>query len=124
MLPVLIEVDNEMLLLVVVYRRPGPFGTFVNGITHEINRLQQETCIHGDDIRTIVIGDFNCDQMLDQHVASFTPFSSNFNFHQRSKFSTHIKGGILDLVYDNKKATDVDWMFSPFSDHFILLIDL
>ena len=80
--------------------------------------------MHGDEIRTLVVGDFNCDQMLDQHVTLFASFSSRFDFHQRSKYSTHIKGGILDLVFDSKKTTDVEWMFTPFSDHFILLIDL
>ena len=124
MLPVLLKVDNEMLFLVVVYRRPGPIGNFVSSITQEIGRLLQENPICGDEVRSIIIGDFNYDQLLDQHAVSLSSFSSHFNFHQRSKYSTHIKGGILDLVFDNKKTTDVEWMFSPFSDHFILLVDL
>ena len=62
--------------------------------------------------------------MLPGHVESLFPFSTHFNPFQRSNYSTHIKGGILDLVFDDKRDNDVQWMFSPFSDHFVLLIDL
>ena len=62
--------------------------------------------------------------MLPGHVESLFPFSTHFNLFQRSNYSTHIKGGILDLVFDDKRDNDVQWMFSPFSDHFVLLIDL
>ena len=105
-----------------MYRRPGPIGTFVTSIIQTIDQLLRDNPINGE-YRTMVIGDFNWDQMLPQHVESFIPFSSRFNFHQRSNYSTHIKGGILDLVFDDKRDTDVEWMFSPYSDHFILLID-
>ena len=121
-LPVLLKVDNEIIFLVLVYRRPGPIGTFVTSIIQTIDQLLRDNPINGE-YRTMVIGDFNWDQMLPQHVESFIPFSSRFNFHQRSNYSTHIKGGILDLVFDDKRDTDVEWMFSPYSDHFILLID-
>ena len=106
-----------------MYRRPGPIDTFVRNITETMEQLLRENPIQGE-YRTMVIGDFNWDQMLPQHVSSFIPFSSHFRFHQRSNYSTHIKGGILDLVFDDKCDTDVQWMFSPYSDHFILLIDL
>ena len=62
--------------------------------------------------------------ILPQHVPSLLPFSTYFNLHQRSNYSTHIKGGILDLVFDDKRDSDVEWMFSPYSDHFILLVEL
>ena len=122
-LPVLLKVKNEVIFLVVVYRRPGPIGTFVMNIIEALDQLLRENPIHVE-YRTIVIGDFNLDQMLPLHVASLVPFSSHFNLYQRSNYSTHIKGGILDLVFDNRCNTDVQWMFSPYSDHFILLIDL
>ena len=122
-LPALLKVDNEIIFLVLVYRRPGPIDTFVRNITETMEQLLRENPIQGE-YRTMVIGDFNWDQMLPQHVSSFIPFSSHFRLHQRSNYSTHIKGGILDLVFDDGCDTDVQWMFSLYSDHFILLIDL
>ena len=122
-LPVLLEIDKEIIFLVLVYRPPGPIGNFVTVLIQVIDQLLSEYPIHAP-YRTIVLGDFNWDQMLPQHVSTFAPFSSHFNLHQRSNYSTHIKGGILDLVFDDKVDTDVEWMFTPYSDHFILLIDL
>ena len=122
-LPVLLQIDNEVIFLVLVYRRPGPIGAFVNNITQVISQILRENPI-SEIIRTMVIGDFNWDLMLPEHVTTLIPFSSHFNLYQRSNYSTHIKGGILDLVFDDKRDSDVQWMFSPFSDHFVLLIDL
>ena len=117
------QIGNEVIFLVLVYRRPGPIGAFVNNITQVIAQILRENPISGI-YRTMVIGDFNWDQMLPEHVTTLIPFSVHFNLYQRSSFSTHIKGGILDLVFDDKKDDDVQWMFSPFSDHFVLLIEL
>ena len=111
------------MLLVLLYRPPGPIGNFVTNLIEVLDRLVTENPI-GSEYRTMVIGDFNGDQMLSQHVSSLLPFSSYFNLHQRSNYSTHIKGGILDLVFDDKRDSDVEWMFSPYSDHFILLVEL
>ena len=123
MLPVLLQIDNEIIFLVLVYRRPGPIGNFVDNITQTMDQILRENPI-SEEFRTMVIGDFNWDQMLPEHVATLIPFSSRFNLNQRSNYSTHIQGGILDLVFDDKRDNDVQWMFSPFSDHFVLLIDL
>ena len=122
-LPVLLQIDVEIIFLVLVYRPPGPIGTFVTNIIHTMDQIMSENPIT-EEYRTMVIGDFNWDQMLPGHVESLFPFSTHFNLFQRSNYSTHIKGGILDLVFDDKRDNDVQWMFSPFSDHFVLLIDL
>ena len=74
--------------------------------------------------RTLVIGDFNLDQMLIENVEMFNPLFQQFNFHQRSRYSTHIHGGILDLVFDDNKSESVEWIPSPYSDHFVLLIQI
>ena len=120
-LPVLLEINKEIIFLVVVYRRPGPIGNFVENLMEVLDHFIAE--LDGG-YRTIIMGDFNWDQMLPQHVSTLVPFRSHFSLHQRSNYSTHIKGGILDLVFDDKRASDVDWMFSPYSDHFILLVEL
>ena len=122
-LPALFEINQEMVLLVLLYRPPGPIGNFVRNLIAVLDRLVTENPI-GSEYRTLVIGDFNWDQMLPQHVSSLLPFSTYFNLHQRSNYSTHIQGGILDLVFDDKCDSDVEWMFSPYSDHFILLVEL
>ena len=122
-LATLMEIDGEIVFLVLLYRPPGPIGTFVNDLIESIDMLKRNINIDGD-YRTLILGDFNWDQMLPEHVASFSPLCNNYSSHQRSNYSTHIRGGILDLVFDDKKETDVDWMFSPFSDHLNLLIEL
>ena len=37
-------------------------------------------------------------------------------FFQRSQFSTHLLGGILELVFDDKKSDPVEWVPSPYND--------
>ena len=69
--------------------------------------------------RTIVLGDFNIDQLLEENVAAFIPIISRFHFQQWSRYSTYINGGILDLVLDDTKTDLFNWMPSPYSDHFV-----
>ena len=45
---------------------------------------------------------------------------TRYAFTQRN-YSTHIYGGILDLVSHNRKQTPVKWLSSPYSDQFVLL---
>ena len=117
MLPVLVEIEQEHVLVVVVYRAPGPLGTFIDDLIEELNDLPTG-------YRTLVVGDFNLDQMLIENEEKFNPIITEFNFHQRSHYSTHIYGGILDLVFDNKNSNCVEWIPSPYSDHVILLIQI
>ena len=118
MLPVLVEIENECVLVVVVYRAPDPLGTFITDFITQLKILPIRQ--H----RTLVVGDFNLDQMLPENKEKFNPIITEFKFHQRSQYSTHILGGILDLVFDNKKSESVEWIPSPYSDHFVLLIQI
>ena len=74
--------------------------------------------------RTILLGDFNVDQRLEDNRKHFEELMKGFNFFQRSGYSTHIHGGILDLIFDNKSSNPSTWLPSPFSDHFIIFFDL
>lgn len=75
--------------------------------------------------RLLILGDFNLDQKDPQHRNSFDSFMLRFDVIQRSTWSTHRYGGILDLIFDsNKSKLPVDWMPSPYSDHFVLLVEL
>ena len=68
----------------------------------------------------LIVDDFNRDQMLPEHVAKVNPLIQNFNLSQCSQCSTHIHGGILDLVFDTSNSNAVSFLPSPFSDHFVL----
>ena len=121
MLPLLMRIEGELTLLVLVYRPPNsvPRDAFIYYMIHELGRLDEvATC------RTIVLGDFNIDQMLPANVDAFQQFCDTLHFTQRSRYSTHIHGGILDLVFDQKKSDAVQWMPSPYSDHFVVIIDI
>ena len=122
-LPLLLDIEGEQILLIALYRPGGPIDTFVSDLITTVDSLILNDLIYGK-YRIVILGDFNWDQLLPENIASFIPLCSHYSLHQRSRYSTHNRGGILDLVFDNKKDTDVEWMFSPFSDHFVLLIDL
>ena len=82
-----------------------------------INELSQLPTIY----RTLIVGDFNLDQMLCENIEKINPLMTQFNLNKCSKYSTHVHGGILDLVFDSKSSELVSWIPSPYSDHFVLL---
>ena len=93
------EVQNEQIPLVVVYRKLVEIGNFINNLIHEIICLPLSN-------RTLVVGDFIVDQMLHENSEKFQlylefEFYSQFQLCQRCNDSTHTLGGILDLVFDS-----------------------
>ena len=64
----------------------------------------------------LIVSDFNLDQMLPEHVAKVDPQIQNFNLSQLSQYSTHIHGGILDLVFHTSNPNTVSSLPSPYSD--------
>ena len=96
---------------------PGHLGSFVGDFFSLINELPTQH-------RMLIVGDFNLDQMLLEHVAKVNPLIQNFNLSQRSQYSTHIHGGILDLVFDTSNSNAVSFLLSPFSDHFVLFFQI
>ena len=116
-LPVVMEIENEHVLLVLVYRPPGAVGSFINNLIDELTQLPTA-------YRTLIVGDFNLDQMLRENIEKINPLIAQFNLHQRSQYSTHIHGGILDLVFDSKSSDLVSWIPSPFSDHFSIIFQI
>ena len=118
LLPVLCKIQDEYVLIVLVYRPPGTVGMFLQVLISQLSRLPI------DKYRTLIIGDFNLDQMLQENVQLLTPLISRFGLFQRTQFSTHVQGGILDLVMDNRRTDHIEWIPSPYSDHFIILISV
>ena len=121
-LPVKLETEKETLLLVIVYRVPGPLGTFIDDFILFINELPTQRSI-------LIVGDFNLDQMLPENVAKVDPLIQNFNLSQHSQYSTHIQdywilhlilqSSFLFLLYHHSTAITLP-LFSK-SDRFIYI---
>ena len=84
---------------------------FIGDFISPINELPTQ-------YRIMIVGDFNLDQMLPEHVAKVNPLIQRFNLSQCSQYVTHIHGGILDLVFDTSNSNAVSFLLSPFGDHF------
>ena len=52
-LPVVLEIEEETVLLVIVYRMPRPLGSFIDDFISLINELPTH--------RMLIVGDFNLD---------------------------------------------------------------
>ena len=116
-LPIVLEIEKETILLIIVYRMPGPLGSFKDDFILLINELPTQH-------RMLIVGDFNLDQTLPEHVAKFDPLIQSFNLYQHSQCSTHIHEGILDLVFDTSNSNTVSFLPSLFSDHFVLFFQM
>ena len=111
-LPVVLEIEKEALFLVIVYCIPVLFGTFIDDFILLINELPTQH-------KVLIVGDFNLDQMLPENIAKVDSLIQHFNLSQRSQYSTHIHGELLDLVLDTSNSNAVSSLPSPHSDHFI-----
>ena len=122
LMSVLMSIDGEQVLIVLLYRPPvttqQQIRYFIEELTDQLAELQI------GQYNTIVLGDFNLDQMHDPYVQMLHGISMQFSLTQRSNYSTHIHGGILDLVLHNRKQESVEWIPTPYSDHFVLIIDI
>ena len=93
-LEVVLEIEKKSLLLVIVCLVPGPPGTLIEDYILLISELQTH-------LRSLIVGDFNLDQMLSKNVANVDPLSEIFNMPLHSQCSPQIHGGLLGLVFDN-----------------------
>ena len=105
-LPIVLEIEKETILLIIVYRMPGPLGSLIDDFNLLISELPTQH-------RMLVVGDFDLDQVLLEHVAKFDPLIQSFNLYQRSQYSTHIHGGILNLVFDTSNSDTVSFCGHP-----------
>ena len=116
-LPIVLEIEKETILLVIVYHMPVALGSSIDNFILLINELPTQH-------RMFTVGHFNRDQMLPEHVVKVEPLIQNFNLSQRSQYSTHIHGGILDLVFDGSNSYTVSSLLSSYSDHFVLFFQI
>ena len=78
----MIEIENECVLLVLVYQPLGAVGSFINNLIVELTQLPTA-------YRTLIVGDFNLDQMLCENIEKINPLIAQFNLHQCSQYSTY-----------------------------------
>ena len=116
-LPIVLEIEKETILLVIVYRMRGPLGSFIDGFISMIIELPTQH-------RMLVVGDLNLNQMLPEHVGKVDPLIQTFNLSQRSQYSTHIHGEILDLVFDTSNSNTISSLPSAYSDDFVLFFQI
>ena len=121
-MPVLMSTEEEQVLLVLIYRLPVANQPEITCFIKEVTAQFEE--LHIDEYNTVVLGDFDLDQMHNPYIDLFNNILTCFAFTQRSNYSTHIYGGILGLVFHGRKQTLVEWLPSLYSDHFVLLIDM
>ena len=112
-LPIVLEIEKETNLFVIVYPMPGPLDSFIDDFISLIHELPTQH-------RMLVVVDFNLDQMLPEHVAKVDPLIQNLKLSQRSQYSTHMHGGMLDLVFDTLNSNTVSSLLSTYSDHFFV----
>ena len=111
-------IKEERVLIILLYRPPSEStSVFPLTLMMELSRIRSS--ISETDYRTIVAGDFN----LPSNSAMLDGVLPPTTFNQRSSYSTHMYGGNLDLVFDNTKSDPVEWVPSPYSDHFVLIFD-
>ena len=72
---VVLEIEQETLLLVIVYCIPGPLGTSIDHFILLMNELQTKH-------RILIVGDFNLDQILRENFPKVDPLIQNFNLSQ------------------------------------------
>ena len=107
---------TEEMSIINVYRSQGAnTERFIHDLLEMINLNEH----------TLVVGDFNiCFQKNPTH--SIFQTLRNLNFEQLVKNSTHIDGGLIDLVFgfspDQLVAYEVDQQAQYFTDHDLLCI--
>ena len=105
---VLMYIEGEQVLLVLLYQPPVANQEEIRFFIEELSGQLKE--LHIDEYNTIVLGDFNLDQMHDPYINLFKNILTCSAFTQCSNYSAHIYGGILDLDFHNRKQAPVEWL--------------
>ena len=116
-MPIVLEINKKTFLLVTVYRLPGPVYSFIDKFILLMNELPIQH-------RILIVGHFNLEKMLPENVANIAPLIQSFDLSQCSQYSTHIHGGILNLVFDSSNSNNTSVLPSPYSDHIVLFFQI
>ena len=119
MLASLVESKGCKVIVIIVYRPSNKsVREFMENLVEEIEALPSE-------YRKVVVGDFNLDLRLQDNNDLIEYYCHKLDMVQKVDYTTHIHGGILDLVLDtNVSAGSTDLMPTPFSDHFVIYYDV
>ena len=80
---------------------------------------------HSHSCRMILLGDFNIDQRLETNINRFAAIKQTHKMEQKTKYNTHVDGGILDLIFDNNlTCNNMKYIPTPYSDHYIVLYSM
>ena len=91
---------------------------FMDNLVEEYEALPSE-------YRKVIVGDFNLDLRLQDNNDLIDYYYNKLDMVQKVEYTTHIHGGILDLVFDiNGSTGSTDWMPTPFSNHFVIYYDV
>ena len=71
-LSIVLEIEKEIFLFVIVYRMLGFLGSFIDDFILLNNELSTQH-------RISIVGYFNLEQMLSEHVSKVDPLIQNFN---------------------------------------------
>ena len=111
-LAVVLEIEKDIKILM-----PGPLGAFMDTFVLLANELPTQHYI-------LIVGDFVLDQICFENISKFDPLIQNFSLSQRSQYSTHIQGGLLDFTFDTSNSNAVSFLPSSYSEHFVLFFQL
>ena len=73
-------------------------------------------------LRILLLGDFNLNPFQqNNHNLYYISLQQRYNLHMKSDFATHVCAGVLYLIFDTDSQTHaLEWLPTPFSDHFML----
>lgn len=122
LMSVLMSMEGEHALLVLIDQPPAENQWEIRLFIQELTAQPEELNI--DKHNTIVLRDFNLDQMYDPYIDWFNNILTCFAFTQHWNYYTDTYEGTFDLFFHNRKETPVQWLPMPYSDHFVLLVDV
>ena len=112
--------SHEKFIIFLIYRKN------TTNIQHFFQELSfQLTKFASLDLHIILLGDFNLDPWKNDNNSHYIPLRNDFNLNIKSDFATHIHAGVLDLIFDtDSQIHALEWLPTPFSDHFIIFYGL
>ena len=112
----MIEFPTQSIVVITIYRPPaGSKREFLQSLESMLLSLSNTLQSH----QVVVTGDFNLDQLDDSH-RDLCQLMGMYGMHQLIKCSTHIRGGILDLMFTNVNDITGDSFPVFYSDHFVV----
>ena len=115
MLAALFSIDEQFILIILLYRHPGHVGEYINEL------LEALTLLPLNQYKFYIVGDVNFDQRLSENPLGNV--MRTLQLCQLSSFSTHSSGGILDIILASNSAV-MEFVPTYYSDHSILLLEL